>query len=65
MFRQRIYTPPGSEQYLVLGVEVVEAGLVLVRSKCLDKQICFAPKSWIRPGSELMHSLNRVKDTKY
>ena len=46
----------------MLGVEVVKIGLVLVRSKCLDEHICFAPNPWIGPGSEQMHRVNRVLD---
>ena len=32
---------------LVLGVEMVQVGSVLVRSKCLDEQICSARNPWI------------------
>ena len=58
-FRLRIYPRPGSEQYLDRSW-VVQIGSVLVRSKCLDEHICFAPNPWIGPGSE--HHVNWVLD---
>ena len=38
---------------------MVQIGSVLVRSKCLDEQICFAPNPYIGPESEQMHHLKR------
>ena len=39
---------------MVLGVEVVQVGSVLVRSKCLDEQIWFAP-NLVRNRVYIMH----------